>query len=122
MPGAHGLPAGRKWVEQFIWCESQMAAGLHQSRCLTDPISATAPANSPRFLFSGAREDYLLERIDHRFSDRTRSRRYVFDRTTADGQVENLPSQGPRSDAEQYFTLNWDSLLSSNIVNVARHR
>jgi hypothetical protein len=115
LPDANG-------VEQFIGVNPQMAARLASIPLPNGPDfgDGTGKLNSVPVL--PAREDYLLERIDHRFSDKNSIfARYVFDRTTADGQVENLPITRSRDLTQnQYFTLNWTDLLSSNIVNVAR--
>jgi hypothetical protein len=68
------------------------------------------------------REDYLLERVDHRFSNNdTIFARYVFDRSTADAQVENLPiTRSHDLTQNQYLSLNWTKIISPNVVNVAR--
>ena len=69
-----------------------------------------------------AQEDYLLERIDHRFSNNnTIFARYVLDRSTADEQVENLPiTRSHDLTKDQYFSLNWTTVLSPDVVNVVR--
>lgn len=115
LPDANG-------VEQFIGVNPQMAARLASIPLPNGPDFGDGTGQLTSVPVLPAREDYLLERIDHRFSDKNSIfGRYVFDQTTADGQVENLPlTRSHDITRNQYITLNWTDLLTSNIVNFAR--
>jgi hypothetical protein len=115
LPNAQG-------VEQFVGVNPQMASRLG-SIPLPNGVDfgdGTGKLTSAPIL--PAREDYLVARIDHRFSSSDSIfGRYVFDRTTADGQVENIPiTRSHDLTQNQYLTLNWTKLISSSVVNVGR--
>ena len=109
-------------VEQFVGVNPDMMSRLGSIPLPNgaDVGDGTGKLTSSPILPAG--EDYLLERIDHRFSNNdTIFARYVFDRSTADEQVENLPiTRSHDLTQNQYFSLNWTTVISPDLVNVVR--